>query len=70
MSEGWVIIMVPSSRSMLSKKEETSLTVEGGISASTMRAAVGLETATAAPHGREAISPRDHFSQSIEVRFQ
>jgi hypothetical protein len=55
---------------MLSKKEKTSLAVEGGISASTMRAAVGLETATAAPHGREAISPRDHLRQSVEVRFQ
>ena len=55
---------------MLSKKEETSLAVEGGMSASTMGAAVGLETTTAAPHGREAISPRDHFRQSIEERFQ
>jgi len=36
MSEGWDIIMVPSSRLMLSKKEETSLAVEGGISASTI----------------------------------
>ena len=70
MSEGWDIIITPSSDKMLSKKEKTSPAVEGGISASKMGAAVGLETATAAPHAWEAISPRDHFRQSIEVRFE
>jgi hypothetical protein len=33
MSEGWDIVITPSSDKMLSKKEETSLAVEGGISA-------------------------------------
>jgi hypothetical protein len=36
MSEGWETMRTPSSPEMLSKKEETSLAVEGGISASTI----------------------------------
>jgi len=35
-SEGWVTIIQPSSDSMLSKNEKTSLAVDGGISASTI----------------------------------
>jgi predicted AAA+ superfamily ATPase len=34
MSEGWDIFITPSSDKMLSKKEKTSLAVEGGMSAS------------------------------------
>jgi hypothetical protein len=41
-SEGWVTIIQPSSDSMLSKKEETSLAVDGGISASTIGGRRGL----------------------------
>jgi hypothetical protein len=44
MSEGGDIIMVPSSWLMLSKKEETSLTVEGGISASKISVSSGYST--------------------------
>jgi len=36
MSEGWETMRTPSSPEMLSKKEKTSLAVEGGISASTI----------------------------------
>jgi len=41
-SEGWVTITQPSSPDMLSKKEKTSLAVDGGISASTIGGHLGL----------------------------
>jgi hypothetical protein len=44
MSEGWDIIITPSSDIMLSKKEETSLAVEGGISASKISVSSGHST--------------------------
>jgi len=41
-SEGWVTIIQPSRSDMLSKKEKTSLAVDGGMSASTIGGHWGL----------------------------
>jgi hypothetical protein len=41
-SDGWVTIMQPSRLDMLSKKEKTSLAVDGRISASTIGGHRGL----------------------------
>jgi hypothetical protein len=43
-SEGWVTIMQPSRPDMLSKKEKTSLAVDGGISASKISVFSGHST--------------------------